>query len=70
MTANTGAYATVDNFNFNLGGSLVSQNGDGFGGTLTLFYCNSNANANITVTLTDGGGLMSNALDDQLSPTN
>jgi hypothetical protein len=68
VTSDDGAYATVDNFNFNLGGSLVYHNGDGFAGTLTLYYCNSNAYAGITVTLTDGAGLTSNALDDQLSP--
>jgi hypothetical protein len=68
VTADDGAYATVNNFNFNLGGSLVNHNGDGFEGTLTLYYCNSNAYANITATLTDGAGLTSNELDDQLSP--
>jgi hypothetical protein len=68
VTADDGAYATVGNFNFYLDGWLVNHNGDGFEGILTLYYCNSNAYASITVTLTDGAGLTSNALSDQLSP--
>ena len=68
VTADDGAFATVDGFNFHLGSFLVGQSGNGFSGTLALYYCNSNAYATVRVTLTDGAGRTSNRLTRSLSP--